>query len=302
MTIFNPNLILPFVAALIPLVIVGLAVHWDRHSRQLNEKSPQSEKLLRPPGHSLSLRLDKTIDKFLDYIMVAALCAAFGGGAASIFALALGEKAPFIWLAGLFSVAALFIGLCAWFSLRAFHCADKARGIRLGLRGEQAVAEALGETADCGFRAFHDFPAEDHWNIDHVVVGSRGVFLIETKARRRHRISRKSKQKAHEVIFDGSSLQFPYGKTDRPINQARGNAQWLAKYLTKRTGEPVAVEPLVVLPGWFVSNTQKGDFPVKAMNAVYLVEYLRGQTETIGPAQVRRIIAALDEKCRDVEF
>lgn len=70
----------------------------------------------------------------------------------------------------------------------------------------------------------------------------------------------------------------------------------------KLTGEPVRVEPVVVLPGWFVRITGKGNFPVKAMNANYLVRFLSGQTEIIPPAQVWRIITALDEKCRDMEF
>ena len=43
--------------------------------------------------------------------------------------------------------------------------------------------------------------------------------------------------------------------------------------------------------------------PVKAMNATYLAKFLRDQSVSIrDAAQVRRIIAALDEKCRTVEF
>ncbi|MGH7953099.1 MAG: nuclease-related domain-containing protein, partial [Limisphaerales bacterium] len=74
------------------------------------------------------------------------------------------------------------------------------------------MAEALNETSTAGFRSFHDLPAEEHWNIDHVAVGTRGVFLIETKARRR-RASRNG-QAEHEVIFDGNFLQFPFFKTN----------------------------------------------------------------------------------------
>jgi hypothetical protein len=168
------------------------------------------------------------------------------------------------------------------------------------MRGEQAVAESLGEAADSGFRAFHDLPGGDNWNIDHVAVGTRGVFLIETKARRRR--SSHNGQPAHEVVFDGDTLRFPNYKDTKPLEQAKRNAAWLSNYLTKKTGEPVRVEPLVVLPGWFVRIVEKGNFPVKAMNANYLVRFLQGQNEIIDPAQVRRIISALDEKCRDVEF
>ena len=54
------------------------------------------------------------------------------------------------------------------------------------------------------------------------------------------------------------------------------------------------------MPGWFVETG--GNFPVKVTNATYLVGFLRGQRENIHPAQVQRIVAALDEKCRDVEI
>jgi hypothetical protein len=133
-----------------------------------------------------------------------------------------------------------------------------------------------------------------------VAVGTRGVFLIETKARRR-RVSRNG-QPEHEVIFDGEFLQFPFYKDAKPIEQAKMNAKWLSNYLSKKTGEPVRVEPLVVLPGWFVRFSEKGNFPVKAMNSNYLVRFLQRQDEKIEPTQVRRIITALDEKCRDVQF
>jgi hypothetical protein len=185
-------------------------------------------------------------------------------------------------------------------ALRAFHLFKEAQNIRLGLRGEQAVAEALNEAADSGFRAFHDLPAADNWNIDHVAVGTRGVFLIESKARRRR--GSRNGQAAHEVIYNGEALQFPTCRDAKPIEQAKRNAKWLSNYLTKKTGESVQVAPLVVLPGWFVKISEKGNFPVWVMNATFLPGYLQRQGEKIEPAQVRRIISAIDEKCRDVEF
>jgi hypothetical protein len=158
----------------------------------------------------------------------------------------------------------------------------------------------LGEVADIGFRAFHDLPAEPNWNIDHVAVGTRGVFLLETKARRR-RPSRNG-QAEHKVIYNGKALQFPAYSTSKPVEQAQRNAEWLAKYLEKRTATPVKVKPLVVLPGWYVDYEGKPGYAVDVMNANYLTGYLRGQEETLAVPQVRRIIAALEDKCRDLEF
>jgi hypothetical protein len=72
--------------------------------------------------------------------------------------------------------------------------------------------------------------------------------------------------------------------------------------LTKKTAEPVQVAPLVVLPGWFVKISERGNFSVWVMNTTRLPNHLLGQREQIEQAQVRRIISAIDDKCRDVEF
>lgn len=289
-----------WLAAVAPLLVLALALAVDKRNRKRTERPPQSEKLLRPPGYSLAIRFDETIDKILRDIGIACCFSAFAGASAYCVAtfLAAHVSAFALLIAVLSLVVFAVAGTLA--ALRAFARMREAQNIRLGLRGEQAVAEVLHEIGDCGFRAFHDFPGGNDWNIDHVAVGTRGVFLIETKARRR----RKSRngQAEHVIVYDGEALRFPYCVDRKAVPQAQRNAKWLSNYLTKKTGESVDVKPIVVLPGWFVDGDKRGDFPVKAMNAAYLASYLRGQGESIDPPQVRRIIAALDEKCRDVEF
>ena len=287
-----------FVAAVVPAFALSVAVAFERRHRKRTEKPPQQEKLLRPPGYSLALRLDEIQDEFLNrYLVACLLCAVAGACGAMLGVLrsanALGWRKVVAVLAfGIFAVAG------AWSALSAFRRLRELRNVRLGLSGERVVAEALQEVAEFGYRSFHDLPGGENWNIDHVVVGTRGVFLIETKARRR-RAGRKG-QAEHVAEYDGKVLRFPSGDDTKAIPQAQRNASWLVEFLTKRTAEPVTVEALVVLPGWYVEP--KGNFSVKVMNATYLTGYLRGQKERIQPVQVQRIVALLDEKCRDVEF
>ena len=297
---FHSSIILISLAAFAPLIGLIAAMIWERDRRKRIEKSPQAEKLLRPPGYSLSIRLDKTFDAVMDNLLASCGFSTVAGFCVVALGILFSLHAPVLWLVICILVLAAFAAASALVALKAFRGFKEAHNIRLGMHGEQAVAETLTEAADSGYRAFHDLPAEENWNIDHVAVGTRGVFLIETKARRR-RASR-DRQPEHEVVYDGEMLQFPFGKDAKPIEQAKRNAKWLSNYLGKKTGEPVRVEPLVVLPGWFVRIAEKGNFPVRVMNAIYLVRFLQEQDEKIEPAQVRRIIAALDEKCRDVEF
>jgi Nuclease-related domain len=296
----NPVTLIICLAAFVPLIVLALAIFIEKRRQKHTKKPPQTEKLLRPPGYSLSIKFDEGADKMVFDLLKAVFLGAMSGACAILAYRLLVLHAPVLWLAICFPFLVLFIVACVKATHRTFDLFQEGRNIRLGMRGEQAVAEALNGASSVGFHSFHDLCDEKIGNIDHIAVGTRGIFLVETKARSR-RASRNG-QREHEVIYDGSFLQFPFFKTDEPIEQAKRNAKWLSNYLEKKTGESVWVEPLVVLPGWFVRISEKGDFPVKVMNANFLVGFLQRQNEKIESAQVRRIITALDEKCRDVEF
>lgn len=294
----NLALLAVIFAAFVPVVVLVAAAALDRRQRERTESAPQKERLLRPPGYSLALRLDEIQEKFLsDFLLASGLCGIAGASAVALRS-SLTANASVIWPV---VTGAIFLGFAVggtWKAVQAFRLLKEGRNVRLGLRGEQAVAEVLHEVGDSGYRIFHDLPGGENWNIDHIAIGTRGVFLFETKARRR-RASRNSQPK-HVVIHDGKTLQFPTHDDTKAIPQAERNARWLSEFLSKRTAESVTVEPVVVLPGWYVEP--RGNFPVKVMNATYLAGFLRGQRERIAPAQVRRIIAVVDEKCRDLEF
>jgi hypothetical protein len=296
----DSTLVCVLLATIAPVLALFLAIIWDRRQRKQIEKPPQSEKLLRPAGYSLSIKLDEIIDEVVKHILFASMFSAFSAVGATTLANLLGMHASASYVMVFSVVTALFLAGCIRATLRAFHLFNKGLNIRLGLRGEQAVAEALNEAADSGFRAFHDLQTDKVGNLDHVAVGTRGVFMVETKARRKRGPG--NGLAPHEVGYDGETLQFPQGRDADSIEQARYNAVWLSNYLRNETGDPVEVFPLVVLPGWFVKKSERGNFRVEVMAAKFLPGFLARQTEKIEPSQVRRIITALDKKCRNVEF
>jgi hypothetical protein len=59
-----------------------------------------------------------------------------------------------------------------------------AEAFERGAEGEETTARALAELPMLGWRVFHDmrWPGRRYANIDHVVVGPTGVFVIDTKA------------------------------------------------------------------------------------------------------------------------
>jgi hypothetical protein len=163
---FDSSMVSVLVAAFIPLLVLILAIYWDRRQRKRTEKPPQTVKLLRPPGYSLSIRFEKAFDLLVDCLLAATVLSAFSGICVVFLARSLGVKAPLLFLVVGFVVAALFIAGCLWFTFRVFYGFKQEQNIKLGLRGEQPVAEALNEAATFGFRSFHDLPAEETWNIE----------------------------------------------------------------------------------------------------------------------------------------
>jgi len=286
--------------ALGPLLLFYLLETRGKKRREEVESPPQEEKLLRPPGHSLALQLDTIWEEFTVKFLLSIGCGMFSSLFWPMVLAFLNVPQYRVWALIPLAPALALVFLTIHYLNEARTLLAKARNYRLGLRGEQAVAEALTEVASAGYRVFHDLPGGDTWNIDHVVVGPPGVFVIETKARSRRAVT--GNQPAHKVGYDAETLYFPTGEDRQAIPQARRNARWIAEYLTKKTGERVDAAPLVVLPGWYVERATADTKGIAVMNATYLKKFLTNQPAQLPPAQVRRIITALDEMCRDLKF
>ncbi len=296
-------------------MIGAVVVWWDRRQRRLrNERPPLDTKLLRPPGHSLAVALDdlwdRTQTRWVGAACVAALLAA---AVPSIGQLIYGLLVGRFTLAGLYAStnrgpmigATLFtfgIVLLLVYLLHGLVTMQlTARQYRLGLRGEQAVGEALNspEVIRAGYRSFHDVPGDGKWNIDHIAVGPGGVFVIETKTRSKRRSVNHLPE--HEVEFDGQVLQFPWGYDREAVKQVQRNVEWVRKFLAGFSPQDIPVQPVIVLPGWFVRS--KGNYPVKAMNAKYLADgFLRSTPRRLDAEQLTPVLRRLDERCRTLDF
>src|SRR5690606_5046380 len=108
----------------------------------------------------------------------------------------------------------------------------------LGFFGERYVAEWLEPLKADGWFIFHDIPclgAAGKFNLDHVAVGPGGIWLIETKTRRKGKA--RPGLKEHEVTFDGARIIWPWWDDTDSLKQASDNARWLSDWLEKMTGK-----------------------------------------------------------------
>lgn len=143
-------------------------------------------------------------------------------------------------------VSVMAIAVCGFAGWRFVRLRPRLKAIRQGIDGEKAVGQFLDRLREQGYTVFHDIVAGS-FNVDHVLIGTGGVFTIETKTRSKP-IGRDAR-----VTYDGKQLLVDGKAPDRdPIVQAKSQARWLGSVLQESTGRLFPVQAVVVFPGWFI--------------------------------------------------
>jgi len=276
---------------IIPLLVAAACLQiWHWYRKRKPRRSPLTRSLLRSPGESLRQQIDDLtwdIAAWLAVLMATPLL--FYAMYLSQLYLAGVSASP--WIYSIVAVAAFFVCLYKLITI-----GNRRRYLRQGLDGELAVGQELTELLKEGMSVFHDVQC-DRFNIDHVVIGSAGVFAVETKARAKLQTDRG--KAGAGVKVDGDKLLFPNWTETRWIEQARRQAQWLANWLKDATGERIEVQAALALPGWFVETIRKGNVIVfNPRNPRFLTQAGKAP---LSEDQVRHITSALEYHCRDVK-
>jgi hypothetical protein len=245
------------------------------------------------PGGSRLLRLDslnKQINLYLVYVIILPLIIYSIFISVSYFQ---AQKPPLmvIWIS-----SSIFIAIITYFVFKLVKLLSRRKSIRLDYEGELAVGQELNQLMREGYRVYHDFPA-DTFNIDHIVVGSNGVFAVETKTRTKGS-ARKSKEE-ETVTYDGRMLIYSNATDFETIEQAEQQASWLSNWLAASTGESIAVRAIVTLPGWVVKRTSADGIPVvNPSQFATLFEHIKPRP--LMEEMLTRINHQLEQKCRNM--
>lgn len=112
-----------------------------------------------------------------------------------------------------------------------------------GSNGEKIVAEHLRPLESKHFRILHDLMEKGKGNIDHVVIGGTGIFVIETKA-----------NKGRVSYYKGKLKIGKYSFRRDPLKQVRGEAVRVAEKLEQITGKKEYANPILCFTKAWVEN------------------------------------------------
>lgn len=276
---------------LVGFAVAFMVISWTRRARLSGRRSPLTQGLLRPAGHTLRNQFDDAFSNVMGLLMLVLFLPALAGAMYGGVYLVPGR--PFSWVTAAVYLAFAVVAIAfATYRMKKLH--TKAMNLRMGWDAEVATGQELDQLMRRGAVVFHDFPAGE-FNIDHVMICSAGIYAVETKSRMKPERGNKDSWK---VTYDGKVLLFPDWTDTQTVEQARRQAKWLASDLSKAVGEPLQVVPVVALPGWFVTTTRPSDVRVLSPKSLHFLLDNRGVS--LSPTLIERISYQVEQRCRDV--
>lgn len=251
-------------------------------------KSPIEDKPLRYPAQSLNEQIDNLIDeKVLYYILAPTI---FIMLAINSWIYYFNKTMPHPYY---FTILAVLVTIVSGYKIIKFKYSLKA--LKQGRDGEREVGMNLELLREQGFKVYHDIVDKD-FNLDHVLVGTKGIFVIETKT-----YSKPEKGEC-KIIYDGNKLSYngTY-RSDEPIIQAISASTWLKNYLKDSTGRDFNVLPIIVFPGWYIeSKVALTDFRI--LNPKGLDKFMQNRKDKLPPEDVALIANRIEIYVKSFDY
>ena len=260
----------------------------DLPGTNMNERAAKRSPLrfgpLRVPGQSVADEIEDVVyDGLLAPMLLSLFIVILAGLEWWRYAMNL-KPTPWIFTMG----AACVI---AYTAIRYRLTIKRLRNLKLGRDGERAVAQYLEWFRTADFFVLHDVPS-DGANIDHVLIGPRGVYTIETKT-----ISKPSRGECKVRVAEQRVYVNGQAMDRDPLIQAKAQAGWLADFFGQGQLKSV-VQPVVVFPGWFVEPFDMKRAGVWVLEPKQLDYYIQREPERYSREHVKALGLALSSYVR----
>lgn len=232
----------------------------------MEKKSPLKAKPLRQPGQSVQEEIDNIIDdKLLLYVLAPVMLI--------VFAFMEWIKWFFHSPPSPYLISITAIGATIYYSLKIVRLRSDVKNLKLGRDGEKAVGQFLELLREEGCLIFHDIVG-DGFNIDHVVVSEKGIYLIETKT------YSKPSNGEPKIYFDGVMIKVDgVGDKTKILKQVDAASNWLSETLQESTGKEFKIKPVILFPGWYVESSNHNNYWL--LNPKAFPKFIQNQKEIL---------------------
>ena len=191
-------------------------------------------------------------------------------------------------------------GVVIW---KMFKVRKQIQKHRLGSLGEKVVADELEKVKRQGYMVIHDFQHKAVGNIDHILIGAKGIFALETK-------NHSKPDDKSRIFYDGENIYkidssnnrtiIKNDKGESPIQQASKAAATLQQMLS--VDFMVSwVNPVVVFPGWEIKLDTYSKSPnVRVCNEKTLSKQFIGKNDYYQESEVTKIYGFLAENNKNI--
>ena len=227
------------------------------------------KKIRRRPGQSAGEHWRAIVDKGMDAVVpVLAYIAAL---LLIVICQTLGIVVP-VWL-----LVVLFLGGICWLLLKVLKIRRSIGSWQLGENGEQYVGQTLEkDMRPLGYDVFHDVvikKGKRTFNLDHVLIGPNGVYVVETKA------WRKPEKGSPEIEYkDGRLYKMGQEIKDDAVREVISLAKAANTLFFELTGRAYYVKPILVVAGWFCKCASRRDAQFLLLNEKQVANWVQKDT------------------------
>lgn len=174
-----------------------------------------------------------------------------------------------------------FISLLIFFRLM-----NSIKAYWQGMEGERRVREEIEPLLKEGYEIINDLPANG-FNIDFVVVGPTGIYVIEVKNPTKRSVNPKVQYQDEQIFINSKPL-----KHKNPVTQARGNAAWISKLLKNvKNAEITFVKPVILFPEFMVDEYVRDIWIMNPKR--FVCEYVKKAPHVLNPQEVQELYRLL---------
>jgi len=186
----------------------------------------------------------------------------------------------------------LFLVLAVAVAAAANYSRVRLQAFLKGAKGEEVAAREL-NLLPPPYTVFHGLDirrlpqsAATGSDLDHVVIGPTGIFVVETK-----NWSDSITIKNGELLYDGITPTRP------PLEQVKNETQSLRKYLKSETGQDFEIQPVLCFASNNLPQGEQGSSGVLVCNADRLTGLILSNESTVTAPAQQAIIKTLLKNC-----